>query len=400
MRFSFFERLCGPGQKEGLPVRMQLSRSKKRRNLGSARRKWQSLGYAATFATLYLSICSLSSNEKEMYENAENLQTITFGPLAISGSLDVNDVWERQRSLIANGVECPAAPDLPVFIVLTTIPSRAESLIPLVQSLLQQTFPVDVLLSIPNEYKRFSPEETESLRSLFFSSDLASNERVHVLHGDDYGPGTKLLYPLSRLQTEDSYLIAIDDDQVYSPSLACDLLVVGLSYPNTAITRRSRIFPKRHCSNYVTSSLVGEETVTKGHARILHGSDLVMGTSGYLVKKSFFDESVFAYNDCPAGIHDALLLNDDIWFSGHLKRAHIEVLVSLSGFRSSPTYVTGLPEVRRLENGMTGLWSSKQMEIGDHRRVALNAFFGGFCVPTRHTWRAREDICRFKSVEQ
>lgn len=398
MYFSYFERLCGLREKKDIPIRIQLSRSQKTRNLGFAVRKWRYLRFVAAAAALYYTFSSLFGDELATLESTELPQSVaaTYGPLEVSGNLDVGEVWKRQQSRIANGIECPAAPDLPVFMVLTTIPSRVESLVPLVQSLLQQTFPVEILLSIPTEYKRFSPEETERLRELALSPDLTSSERVHILQGDDYGPGTKLLHPLSRLHTEEAYLIAVDDDQVYSPSLACDLLVVGMSYPNKAITRRSRIFPKKHCSNYVTSSLVGEETVKPGQARVLHGSDLVMGTSGYLVKTSFFDESVFAYNECPLGIQESLLFNDDIWFSGHLKRAHIEIVVSLSGFRSSPTYMTGLPEVRRMNNGMNGLWSAKKTKDGDHRRAALNAFFGGFCVPTRNTWRGREDICEFK----
>jgi hypothetical protein len=388
MRFSFFPRLLGIFVGRKAPE-LELCRSGKWRNLGKAgrRRRYVALLMVTLSALHLVSVWmnddripvdfkpSLQGRGMSRFQESDQ----AYGPLGVIGDLDVAEVWEKQQNAMASGNECPAKPNAPVFLVLTTIPSRSNSLAALITMLLQQTFPVHILLAIPNEYKRFSAEEAEDLNALAVSPSVSSSQRVHLLHGDDFGPASKLLFPLSRLKGFEANIVVIDDDQVYAPTLVCDLLVVGASYPTQAITRRSRIFPKKHCSNYLTSSLLSEETVTPGQPRIIHDSDLVMGTSGYLVKTAFFDDSVFGYDDCPSGVQEAVFRNDDIWFSGHLKRRKVGVVVSLSGFRFSSTYVTGLPEVQRLNNGFSGLWA-EQIPRGDLRRTALNAFFWEFLL--------------------
>lgn len=400
MHLSLLERLSHLFSKSD-SGKLELSRSRCKQHLGNAARRRRYLGLATVLvAACHIFQLEFSKEGGRLNDDETPVRSSTkeevYGPIKISGELNIDDVWARQKAAMASGIECPAEPRAPIFMVLTTIPSRLSLLAPMLATLLQQTFPVDILLAVPTEYRRFSREETESLLALTALPEVSANVRVHVLHGDDFGPGSKLLFPLSRLEGAEAYLLPIDDDQMYAPTLACDLLVVGLSYPERAITRRSRVFPKQHCSTYTTSSLVGEETVRPGQPRVLHGSDLVMGTSGYLVKSSFFDDSVFAYDDCPSAPREALLLNDDIWISGQLRRRGIEIIVSLSGFRSSLDYTTGKPEVRRVNNGLAGLWAGKKTREGEHRRLALNAFFGVFCVPTRTTWRSRDSVCKFR----
>jgi hypothetical protein len=387
--------------------KLQLSRSFRRRNLGPARtRSKRALLIVIAVASVQTIVLTVARRERPAAETPRApangrgglaaWDDERFGPLGVTGALSVADTWERQQLSMARGTACPVRPRAPVFMVLTTIPSRAALLAPMISRLLRQTFPVDILLSVPDDYKRFPLEEAEAITRLARSPGVSGNPRVHVLRGKDVGPGTKLLFPLSRLYGVEADLIVIDDDQVYAPTLACDLLAVSSSYPQQAISRRSRVFPKKHCGNYFTSSLIAEETVHRGQARLFHGSDLVMGTSGYLVKSTFFGDSIFDYSACAPATRDAVFWNDDVWISGHLKRRQVDIVTSLSGFRSSATYTVGPPEISRQRSGSDGLWLSRASPQGALRSKALQAFFGAFCVPNQLTWRGKDSVCDFK----
>lgn len=319
----------------------------------------------------------------------------THGPLRITGEVDVAGVWERQQKLFrSQRVTCPVRPTAPIFVALTTIPSRLADLESTINNLLLQTYPIDIFLSIPRSYSRFSASESADLHSLTASRPIFEHPRVHILKGADLGPGTKLLFPLSRLRGFDAGIIPVDDDQIYSPSLVCDLLVFSKMFPGKAITRRSRVFPKKHCSAYLRSSLVAEETVAEGEPRVYEGSDLVMGTSGYLVKTTFFDDSIFAFGACSPRLQDALFLNDDIWVSGHLKKNAVDIVVGLSGVKHTLSYTTSAPEIERRKSASGGLWADRSSTAAANRFKSLNAFFGAFCVPNRRTWGGKDSICR------
>lgn len=420
MQFPFLSFLQGTFFLDELSSQnLGLSRSQRRRNLGPAkplffrsRVVWNAV--LALFAFQMMIVTFLTSARSgdqhdpfgesgmsgggSLKNTAAHPGLETHGPLAISGVLDLASVWKRQQMFFQGGMSptCPVRPTAPVFITLTTIPSRMSDLEGTVNSLLGQTYPVDILLSIPESYKRFSTGDSKALHEFIKSRPVFGHPRVHILSGADLGPATKLLFPLSRLHGFDASVIPVDDDQSYSPALACDLLALAEMFPGKAVTRRSRVFPKRHCGGYLTSSLIAEETVVENQPRVYEGTDLVMGTSGYLVKTAFFDDSIFKFSACSRHIQDALFLNDDIWVSGHLKKSEVDIVVGLSGFKHSSSYITTAPEIDRPQNASGGLWSDRSSAVAANRVIALNAFFGAFCIPNRRTWGGKDTICRFQ----
>ena len=107
---------------------------------------------------------------------------------------------------------------------LTTIPSRANTLRPTLDSLLPQ---VDhIYLSVAEAYARFGGAGID-LPNYLFETPYA--EKVTVVKGMDYGPASKYLGSLSVVPPH-SLLFVCDDDQVYAPNLLNKMLSAVKKY--------------------------------------------------------------------------------------------------------------------------------------------------------------------------
>ena len=95
-----------------------------------------------------------------------------------------------------------------IYISISTIPSRIKSIDKTINSLLNQTLKPDkIFVNIPNKYKRFKNNVEEKDIPNF------SNE-VEITRCEDFGPGTKLLGSLKKID-KNSLLILADDDHIY-----------------------------------------------------------------------------------------------------------------------------------------------------------------------------------------
>ena len=95
-----------------------------------------------------------------------------------------------------------------IYISISTIPSRIKSIDKTINSLLSQTLKPDkIFVNIPNKYKRFKNNVEEKDIPNF------SNE-VEITRCEDFGPGTKLLGSLKKID-KNSLLILADDDHIY-----------------------------------------------------------------------------------------------------------------------------------------------------------------------------------------
>ena len=102
-----------------------------------------------------------------------------------------------------------------IYVSLTTIPQRLKNINKSVDSLLKQTRKPDkIFVNIPNDYKRFNVKikDTEIPK---FESNI-----VEITRCEDYGPGTKLLGSLNKLE-KNSLLILVVDDHIYEQIAQC-----------------------------------------------------------------------------------------------------------------------------------------------------------------------------------
>jgi hypothetical protein len=102
----------------------------------------------------------------------------------------------------------------PVYVGLTTLPSRIARLQPTIDSLRAQSLVPDrIFVSVPLRSVR---EDREYEVPPWLAAPPSGVELVRC--ATDYGPGTKLLGCLPRITT-DACLVLVDDDMVYQPFL-------------------------------------------------------------------------------------------------------------------------------------------------------------------------------------
>lgn len=115
-----------------------------------------------------------------------------------------------------------------LVISLTSIPSRFNSLEPILRSLLDQTCH-EVWLNIPMKYNRFPDWDGHIPPELYYISP-----RIYInRYCPDFGPGTKFIGPALKLLPDD-LIIYIDDDTAYDTHMATNLLKWHRADPTSA----------------------------------------------------------------------------------------------------------------------------------------------------------------------
>ena len=96
-----------------------------------------------------------------------------------------------------------------IYVSITTIPQRIKSLGKSINSLLNQSKKPDkVFINIPYKYRRFSETIKDHEIPKF------DNSIVEITRCEDYGPATKLLGSIDKLE-KNSLIILFDDDHIY-----------------------------------------------------------------------------------------------------------------------------------------------------------------------------------------
>jgi hypothetical protein len=109
----------------------------------------------------------------------------------------------------------------PIFLSITTLPSRIDRMRPTLESLLNgQLVPNKIYVSIPE----FSIRESRTYKIPSFLNDKTfCGSIIETIRADeDWGPGTKLL-GCAKLVPSDAYLIVADDDVKYRSNFVSDL---------------------------------------------------------------------------------------------------------------------------------------------------------------------------------
>lgn len=186
-----------------------------------------------------------------------------------------------------------------LVVSLSTIPSRAHAVCQTIESLLRQTEPAgEILVSCPMELRKpLSP-----VRSFSKLEEMASDPRLALVRGHDFGPGTKLLAALARLRGERALVVTVDDDVAYDPSLLETLLVERRKYPDDALGFRGWMLG------------IDGRVSRPGDHRLHQCVDVLEGWAGALYDTRFFGASIFD----DAGRCPSCFWADDVWISGHL----------------------------------------------------------------------------------
>ena len=168
-----------------------------------------------------------------------------------------------------------------IYVSTSTIPQRVKSLDKSIKSLLNQSKKPDkIFINIPFKYKRFNETIKDDEIPKFDSSV------VEITRCEDYGPATKLLGSLDKLE-KNSLVILFDDDHVYENYMVEKFSYFYSKAPNNAY------------SFYVHPL---------GKFGIGQGADGFAINTNYLEGiKNFYDKVVRDYKE--------LFLYDDLWIS-------------------------------------------------------------------------------------
>ena len=182
--------------------------------------------------------------------------------------------------------------EAPIYVGLTTLPSRFGRIRDTIESLLSQTVvPDKIFLSIPDRSIR---EGCGYVMPDWLTGELS--QRVEVVRcPEDYGPGTKLLGCLPRI-TRPACLIIVDDDLKYAPFLVERLNLAQMSRRDSSFS----FFVYRH-----------------GPFPIGQGAD---GFSFYTPNLAGIEEFARIALRNPA-----VFVTDDLWISAFLKNKGIRI---------------------------------------------------------------------------
>lgn len=259
-------------------------------------------------------------------------------------------------------------------ITLSTTPDRIHYLKPTLVSLLTQTIKVDeIVINIPYISRKGIQYEIPK-----WLSRLTSISIYRV--GEDEGPATKIL-PTLRRENNNTIVIAVDDDNVYSTRTTQMLISEYLYYnkqcaiTNYGIKLKSDLsFPYRYDRLLKVMTLRREV-------------DLVQGCSGFLVTKSMFPKHVFNIKKVmvthnitkeiqvgkeivvPKECHTT----DDIWISGWL--AYNKVKIMMPAFNLRYVHYPNTEAVNNTESLIKTVNAD-----GERNRIALEWFRDNFQI--------------------
>jgi hypothetical protein len=216
------------------------------------------------------------------------------------------------------------------IISLSTIPPRFATLGPTLESLVAQKAEIDeVRLHIPLRYRRF-PDYDGALPQV--------PDGVRIVRPDtDLGPASKVLFTARELRGKPAQILFCDDDKVFAPTWAGDLLAVQATRPSECVALNGKAVPShrgkpgpfqpkavrtgkldlplraRRLAHRVRTAVLRQDAPRPMRRPIARAGyvDILQGLGGVVVRPDFFDDTAY---DIP----DAVWTVDDVWLSGLL----------------------------------------------------------------------------------
>ena len=229
------------------------------------------------------------------------------------------------------------------FIVgsVSSIPTRLDSLIFVLNDMLKQTRKMDFLyVSIAKYYPRSKltyPEDKINELKTFLSSYPIPNELI--IYENDIGPTVKLLTPLKHFVIDDKYrldntfIFSFDDDTPIQHTTIESLLLAYLKNPNAAYS-----FSGAREGRFLHAELLPQDydyfevDVVGGYRGVLYPMSIFTQNN----KHEFYRWVEMFMNDSKK--HGLIAMHDDHIFSYYLKYKGIPRRVSNSPFNKNFTY--------------------------------------------------------------
>ena len=184
-------------------------------------------------------------------------------------------MWDA--ALLQEGSVPPQAKRLPdpvdrkgkVVVGLTTTPTRINTILPTIQSLLNQSRPADqIILSVPEKLARTGERFGDIPAPI---QALADKGKITIHRCQDHGPATKFVGASQLLGPED-FLVWCDDDILYSPRL---IQTLADNCPEKAATGLCGFFMTGAKGYAVAPDHLGHAEILEGFGGVIcRGKDL------------------------------------------------------------------------------------------------------------------------------
>jgi hypothetical protein len=194
-----------------------------------------------------------------------------------------------------------------VVVSLTTIPSRIGGLEPTINSLLAQTRkPDEIALNLPRKCEK---------EDCGYDVPAWLWERVKVYQcGRDWGPATKLLPTVLREGHQDTRIITVDDDVIYSDRTV-ELLTRDEGLRDWVVGIMGVIWKQegRHDDMFIHSEKVARECVV----------DVLGGYRGVCYRRGLIKDDIFADFQAVCDLAGRTLLDDDAFMCRYFQKNDI-----------------------------------------------------------------------------
>jgi hypothetical protein len=228
-----------------------------------------------------------------------------------------------------------------IVVTFTTLPDRYNCLLNSINSILQQTIPVDhIYVAIPQRCKRLDKEYPPIPKEI---SDVCTI----ITPETDYGPITKIYGGLISETDPDTIIISCDDDVKYHPQFVQKITEYARKHPNATICGTGALISRGLYFLSINTTLsqfrrwnwlIGFD-IDKDNGRNV---DLIFGVAGVLYRRKFFPSNDTIHQELfnLSTSNDALFHNDDVVISGYLSKNNVKrkvfydipsVVVSASG---------------------------------------------------------------------
>lgn len=206
-----------------------------------------------------------------------------------------------------------------VVVTFTTIPERISHIDVMLKSILDQSVrPDKIYLCIPEISRR--------TQSAYVIPDWFKQVKILeiIKTPQDFGPITKLIPTwLKEKHGENTRIIIVDDDHVYSRYLIESLVLWSERFPGAALGLTGVLVPSNCLPTDIVhgpGNFLNSLCIRSSNINALSYVDYFLGFAGVLFRSKFFNETILDYSNTPAGA----FFEDDLWIGGHLAKANID----------------------------------------------------------------------------
>jgi hypothetical protein len=212
-------------------------------------------------------------------------------------------------------------PSLPsYFVTLASVPPRIRSLPVLLNEVRSWEYPPErIILTLSPYYQRFKRKLTPQ----DIPRELRQAPDIEILWRPDLGSINKIYWAVEPGRSRPDFYITIDDDRVYPPNFARELITNANDIGARAAGFRARYFG---VGRSYAQSVVLERRTKKSPdaASVARPADILTGTGGVLYgEEVFFDDFHTTFQEFSRVVPEVKYC-DDLFISGYLAWKRIQ----------------------------------------------------------------------------